>query len=646
MLRKWIIITGCLLLGLVPALAQDGIDLPAPLYVLNNTGQVQRLGLGAEGLTTITPEDVFILDFGIAPDDAWIAYRTESELAIVPLYGSGAPALTLDAGLPPARGRGDTVAWAPTGDALAYTTDDGAGLWLNRFPEPITTTFGDGNFVELIWSPDGRYLAAEADNAVWWVYQRVDASMELAAAIPASLGLAWSGGDSVIFAPPEGGLVQLSLMEGNAQTPLQEADAVYGLPLETPEGILYSFRRPVDDETIPQGYGELIATTPENGEPEVLGSAALDLSDLRWAPTGRLLARLQSSQLSLVTPAGEVQLPFEDVVAYSWGPVLPRVRSLILSSNGYFRSIGSGESAVTQVWRLPADGTDPVAITVSTADVTDYVVAQNEQALLYATGDTLWWLGLNGTAAAARLFGGEGVTVDGLRINAQNSLVAFHAETATTRGIWLLGTDTRTAEADALPAPLIADGQPEADAVYTPVGFLPNAGALIINKTTAAGTSAMLLDTTSQELLPLVLDQGVQAVLADGSGLILDETETGVTIGRLDTFSAQVVPLAQLPAGLFIEDVRTLDSVGKFVVRQDIIGPAQISVVDINLGDGAILAGRQADYLYDPQLSPDGRFVAGYTRPDAGSLSFRDLQTNTQVIWNNFTDVRQFQWVR
>jgi hypothetical protein len=193
---------------------------------------------------------------------------------------------------------------------------------------------------------------------------------------------------------------------------------------------------------------------------------------------------------------------------------------------------------------------------------------------------------------------------------------------------------------------LIADGQPEADAVYTPVGFLPNAGALIVNKTTEAGTSAMLLDTTSRELLPLVLDQGVTALLGDGSGLMLTLTEAGTTLGRLDTFSAQIVPLAQLPLGLVITDVQNVGLVGKFVVRQDVIGPAQISVVDINLGDGAILAGRQADFLYDPQLSPDGRFVAGYTRPDGGNLSVRDLQTNIQVIWNNFTDVREFQWVR
>src|SRR3982750_1801648 len=139
----------CLLLLTVGlARAQDGMDLPTPLYLLTNNGQVQRIGLGTEGVTTVTPEDAFVVDFGVAPDGNWLAYRTEKGLYILNMYTQ--EAATIEEGpavLPPSRGRGDTLAWSPTGYMLAYPTAYGVRTYTNTPAAPLFADLREGLFV-------------------------------------------------------------------------------------------------------------------------------------------------------------------------------------------------------------------------------------------------------------------------------------------------------------------------------------------------------------------------------------------------------------------------------------------------------------------------------------------------------------------
>src|SRR5690242_18554141 len=126
MIRKFLFIIGVLLLAATVHAQEDGLNLPTELYVLTNSGQVQQYGIGTAGLKTVTPDDEFVLDFGVAPDGTWLAYRTQDALKLLNMYG-GTPE-TLEgatAGIPPVRGRGDTLAWSPVGDAMVYTTASG-----------------------------------------------------------------------------------------------------------------------------------------------------------------------------------------------------------------------------------------------------------------------------------------------------------------------------------------------------------------------------------------------------------------------------------------------------------------------------------------------------------------------------------------
>ncbi len=111
--------------------AQDGMDLPPPLYLLTNNGQVQRIGLAQRASRSSRPRMPLVVDFGVAPDGIWLAYRTEKGLYILNIYS--AEAATIEEGtadLPPSRGHGDTLAWSPTGDMLVYTTAYGARVYI------------------------------------------------------------------------------------------------------------------------------------------------------------------------------------------------------------------------------------------------------------------------------------------------------------------------------------------------------------------------------------------------------------------------------------------------------------------------------------------------------------------------------------
>jgi hypothetical protein len=210
----------------VPAAAQDGLNLPTELYVLLNSGVVERYGLGAEGVQTVTPEGEFVLDVGAAPDGNWLAYRTEEGLSLVNLFtGETVQLEGATASYPPVRGRGDTLAWSPDGDALAYTTPYGARVYFDTPAGPVFTDVSASQLLHLNWSLDSSHLAAESENNIWWIFRRDGTQLTLVSAIPSSYGTAWIAGAQLVFAPEAGGLLMMDMAKANAQTVLQRTAA-------------------------------------------------------------------------------------------------------------------------------------------------------------------------------------------------------------------------------------------------------------------------------------------------------------------------------------------------------------------------------------------------------------------------------------
>ncbi len=302
-----------------PLRAQDGFELPAELYILRNDGLIERYGLGQSGMQTITSEDEFILDFGIAPDGSRIAYRTTDGLYLSEMDGSGSRYQVegLRADVPPIRGQGDTIAWSPDGAAIAYTTQYGARLY---FPDAGFADINNPQIAHLSWSPDGRYLAAQAQGDVWWIFRRGTGTITLTSAIPAASSAAWLDDSQLLFTPPDGGLIVMNLEAQNAQQMLLDTVIIYSQPIVQSDGSIMIFAQP---STELGGMGLLQRVTLGGSMPrtEVIGQEALSERGLRWAPGADRLVAFSGGALALVDPVtgSGFTLPITQAVTYAWG---------------------------------------------------------------------------------------------------------------------------------------------------------------------------------------------------------------------------------------------------------------------------------------------------------------------------------------
>ncbi|KXK54538.1 MAG: hypothetical protein UZ13_00256 [Chloroflexi bacterium OLB13] len=155
MRRLALLLVAVLMLAAPIAGQEDGLNLPAELYTLKRDGTIQRIGLGAAGVSDVTPPGALTLDFGLSPDGVWMAYRTDGAVGLYNMRtGEQRPLDTTGASYPPYRGRGQSVAWSPQGDAVAYTTETGLRIAV------LDGSFGDiviGPLISLNWSPDGQF---------------------------------------------------------------------------------------------------------------------------------------------------------------------------------------------------------------------------------------------------------------------------------------------------------------------------------------------------------------------------------------------------------------------------------------------------------------------------------------------------------
>ncbi|MBN8619069.1 MAG: hypothetical protein J0L63_09185 [Anaerolineae bacterium] len=650
MIRKSLLCLVCFLFVFAWVQAQDGLDLPTPLYLLSNDGRVQRIGLGSEGISVVTPEDEFVVDFGVAPDGNWLAYRTQQNLTLRNIY-TGEQTVIDDqsADLPPSRGRGDTIAWSPAGDMLAYTTPYGARIYANTIPEPVITELREGLFISLQWSPTGAYLAAEAGDNIWWLYRRDRELLILTSAIPSSIGLAWISNTEVIFAPADGGLVRMNLAAGNAQTILLDSTWNYSRPGVRLDGTLLVFGRQKGDETVPEGSGRLIGLAPNAPRIENLSDVPVELNNLRWAPGAQLAVALRGGVMALVLPTtGQgLTLPIADVVAFSWGPPpLERVNGVELTANGYFLAADGND--IDQIWRLPANGSPPELLTGASADITAYAVSSDSRLLVYASDSQLWQQNLLTNTEPEQLTA-VGASVSELTLSPDSSRVAYIIPpTEADAGVWLAG-------APGSPPQRIlthdSAGQTSVSAAYTQPAFAPNINGLLLTRVAENEPEVLvLLDLTSLEALQIgVASRAVWlsngSVLAYNRGMGFAGPTEEQNVYRIDPADpAQAARIATIPQPARIITMRDIAAVrARIVVGSALVGPRALSVVDMLTTTGAITGVGTGGFMVNPLLSPDGRFLVGQTH-DGGALTIKDLQTGRQVILNAPPHIMHFSW--
>ncbi len=653
MIRKLSLLACCLLLLAGFVRAQDGLNLPTELYVLGNNGQVQRYGIGAAGITTVTPESDYVLDFGVAPDGNWIAYRTEKALTMLNIFTNENSVIDTSAGVPSARGRGDTLAWSPSGDAMAYTTLTGGRVYFSGNGTPVFLDLHESVFVNVQWSPGGTYLAAQADPNIWWIYHRDGTTLKLVSAIPSSVGLAWLDDSDVAFAPEDGGLTRMDLAHANTQTLLLDNTSIYALPFLMPDGTLAVFGRQKNDSTIKEGSGQLLSTPLDKPKPTTTGQSAVDLTGLRWAPGGQLLIALRGGVLALVLPqTGDgFTLPSTDTVAYSWGPPpLDNVTKMKLTSNGYF--LTPDTNGVRQVWRLRKDGSLAEPVTTAAANVTAYALSPNERSIAFVSGGKLWLQALTGSAAAKSLTDLGQREVSSLTFSLDGTRVAYATKSSDAQpqgGIWLVPASGGDASLVLQNGPAGSSTPANQAPFYDQPQFAPNVNALLTLAGGGSSSDFSIFDLDSKAALDAGNADGAiwlsdGRILVYGNGTGKGDPAAGQSIVAIKPSDLTRTQLATIPYPAHILALRDIGG-GKvrLLLGSYLPGPHALNVLDLATDTGALTPVGGGGFISAPQLSADGHLIIGETYAN-GPLTFRDLGTGKQVVISQPSDVSQFKW--
>jgi WD40 repeat protein len=631
----------------LPLHAQDGLNLPAELYVLLNSGIVERYSIGAAGVQTVTPPDEFVLDFRVAPDNNWVAYRTLEGLYLRDMYAPDTVRQLegVSASAPDLRGRGDTVAWSRGADALAYTTLAGGRVYFFE-----SNTFADlpnPNLVHLAWSPDGRYLAAQDSSFVWWIYQREGTGMVLASIITSGIGADWVSLTQMVFAPAEGGLIAMDMAAANEQTVLLDAADHYQLPFFASDNTLLVFKLIPDSTNI--GRLNQVTFSASGMTVAELTQVEIDLTGLRWSPDGKLLVVFQGGGLALVEPMSGVgfTLPIATASAYSWGMIAPQsVASLRLPEAGYFLAPGGGFGSAVQVWQMPRNDQMPETLTPASESITEYAVAPDGNQIAYVSAGTLWVyevgadeeprsIAETGTIPAEPAFSPDG-----------NFLYYIEAADATSTHIARAEIDKGTTGVFIPPVPQRTYFAPR------PAGGVSALAVGWMEENTRRGIA--IFDTnTNEQLYELLLDDTGAFYRApdwlNGTQLLFGGT---IVRGGIPIIGLHVLDVNNLTEPAFtvfpitttftIHDVVQInrDTLRALIQTQT---PGTVAIWDIPLDGAAPTIAGSAGFIAAPRIAPDGSIIAGLNYP-GGNMLIYTVQANERLTIGSTGGVTQFQW--
>jgi len=694
LLRLWVLIL-CAVLGMTATVrAQDGFNLSADLYVLLNDGRVERYGVGAAGVETVTPAESYVVDFGIDANGSRIAYRTETGLFLRDLAIGDAAPLELEgmtADLPPFRGAGATIAWAPPGDGIAYTTQYGARVFFSTGAAPVYVDLRESLFRRLEWSPQGRFLAAEDGNTpgIWWLYRREGFGLTLTSIITDGTDITWIGEGEIVFAPVNGGLRLMSLDRANQQIDLLDASLIYRLPALNAGDALVFFARDPADATVPPDYGILLQLERGAQQVETLGTVPVALNQLTWTPDASLLVAFQGGVLAFFSPIDGLgfPLPLNGAVMFGWGalrapaenpivPILPsptptilptaavsllptplpvtETSALTLSSDGFF--LAPGTNGVIQVWRLPANGTEPTPFTSNTADAIEFTPSPSGDAVAYVVDAELWLqiagedpfrlARLGSFAPAAPSF------------SADENQVAYTDEGS---GIWRIAVAAARdgEDPELLRARTASDSEVTEQALRRPQ-FSPDGTKLLFDVYRADTIANFALDIESRQVA-----EG--APVAGGD--LRPARARWLRDGRIYTILDATVPV-DAPPGIYLIDppqpnegtllvtlppqtivravVEPLPGLLRLLIAQGTTNGAPLQVIDIRLDEAPVTVTPIVDIgaLSAPRLSADGRFVGGFADADDPNalLTVIDILTTGRFALSGTAGARSFVW--
>jgi WD40 repeat protein len=361
--------------------AQGRRRLPAPLCAIV-VGQVICYDQNVEA-QPVTPPGQRVLDFAIAPDDNWIAYRTDDVVTLAPIYGSAAaqqqidtqatPSATLDLTM-------TTLAWSPDGLTIAYVVANGFRIAIpTESGMPQLTTVEDRLATNLRFSPNGTRLAVQADDGTWSLYT-VDPlantpgskPIQRTGTIDQAADVAWQDENLLAVALVAGGLYQIDAANPSAR-PAWTVPSEHFIKLITTTTREVLALHPDPRDTIGN-----VVSIGKDGKVTPVGASKID-SQSEWGLGGETLVYITSGTPILIDPATgrENTLPLRGVTRLAWTrPLPPAVGTLVMDADLYF--LQPDASGVRQVWRLPRSGLDRLTqLTTQTSEVRDYAISPN-----------------------------------------------------------------------------------------------------------------------------------------------------------------------------------------------------------------------------------------------------------------------------
>jgi len=635
--KRYMAVVLMLSLLLIPMQAQDGLNLPTELYILLNDGQVEQYGLGVSGRTIVTPEDEFVLDFRVAPDGNWIAYRTQTGLYMRHMYENLDPiALPVaDVGVPYKRGQGETIAWTPDSTAIALTTLTGGYVY---FLESQTIALLDTpNLLNVIWSPTANYLLTQADDGVWWVFRRDSETITLTSAITEAIDVAWFNETQLVFTPPTGGLIIMDLVNANTQTPLLDASTIYRLPKRTDSGTLLVYRMDNSDPA----QGTLLELTFTDTTPllEEVTSEPIDLTAVQWAPGTDWLVAFQGGALALINARGNggFTLPITSTSAYGWGAITaPISGTLDVSTSVTF--IAPDAEGINQVWQISPSNPFPETITPATEDVRHYALSLNGQFVAYVSGGGLWVYPLDGSEEPQQLVELNNSAEALLAFSPDNGVIFYRDQQDTGSGIWRLEVETGQVSLFVLDTDVVEYKNPR------PSAFI---SAMVIETVseTPERNGLSLVDTVSGEVQ--FLGNFTQGIWLDNSEILVEGIIDDMPFPALHIIDVNAVvrePQTILP---ITETFELLDVVGSDANTLTILAqqtnPGTISVLDVERDGASPTIRTNIGYVVNPKLAPDGESAIGYTHR-GGTLLWIDIETNERNRLARLTQVQNVRW--
>jgi hypothetical protein len=631
--------------------------LPADLFYLTETGQVWRQPAGGDeaAVQAVTPDDLNVREFAVAPGGGWLLIRTDDVVALAPAAGTQAgmqrQIVAQQVGLPVEGGRGHSLAWSRDAARIAFATADGFQVLIPGAGdnlEPLVYAVGEGPAVDLSWSPDGA----------WLLVQRADSGSALYAVDPLVKwvelgrlnGYAWLGDGRLAFAPAEGGLALLLPGDLNSRVFVVPQDRQVTLPVQRADGTLAFFAHSSD---ISQP-GFLHTANPQDLSFRVESPVPIYTTGLAWDATGLRLAGIDpadSTRAVLLDPQSGAHASLEaagPLLRLAWGDApLPTATGLPLPADLYFLAPQGG---VMQVWRLPADGSPPQAITAAPAGVAAFDVSQGGAQIVYTSSGALW-LSMSG-AQPAQLAALSDPALPGWPVfSPDGAQIAY-----TDGGLWLLDLpsgEARRVASDRLP--LTADDR--LVRVYEQPQWSPDGTWLLARVRFYEGWDSALVSVGETGSAPLLLDAlNAEAVWGSDGSVYVHYAGGPYGSPYLDRVRPGDPPARTRLAAIPVLDVALRDDGRIAVLRtppSGTGGPSSVRVFSL-LPDGSGLLAESAAYILEQAaLSPGAGWIAGLAQVQAdalglpaGRLAVVDVASRQIVLIEGVDGARDLRWGR